>query len=295
MGCCLKFVSTLLVAGLCPLGATTWCVTIAGLGGEPDYEQRFTAQAGEAEKLLKAAGPDVQVTTLSGAGATKAALQSALRDIGSKAKPADELVLMLIGHGTFDGTDYKFNLPGPDISGTEIAAMLDRIPASKQLVVNGTSASGASVHALQKPNRTIITATKSGTEKNATVFPRYWIEALRDPAADTDKNEIVSALEAFKYAEAKTKDFYERNKRLATEHPMLDGTEPQRFALLRIGTVQKASQDPAKRALLDKREELEVSIDALKLQKAAMPTDEYRKQLQALLLQLAKTQAELDQ
>ena len=65
------------------------------------------------------------------------------------------------------------------------------------------------VHALQKPNRTIITATKSGTEKNATVFPRYWIEALRDPAADTDKNEVVSALEAFKYAEAKTKEFYE--------------------------------------------------------------------------------------
>ena len=130
MGCGLKFVSTLLLAGLCPVGATTWCVTIAGLGGEPDYEQRFTAQAGEAQKILKAAGPDVEVTTLFGEGATKTALQSTLRDVASKAKPADEFVLMLIGHGTFDGTDYKFNLPGPDISGTEIAAMLDRIPAS---------------------------------------------------------------------------------------------------------------------------------------------------------------------
>jgi len=288
-------VAALLVASLSSAGATTWCVTIAGLGGEPDYEQRFTSQAGEAQKLLKAAGSDVQVTTLSGSGATKSALQSALQGIAGKAKPNDELVVFLIGHGTFDGTDYKFNLPGPDISGTELAALLDRVPATRQLVVNGTSASGASVHALQKPTRTIIAATKSGTEKNATVFPRYWLEALRDPAADTDKNEVVSALEAFKYAEAKTKDFYERNKRLATEHPMLDGTEAQRFALLRIGSVQKASQDPAKRAILEKREELEVAIDQLKLQKAAMPTEDYRRQLQALLLQLAKTQAELDQ
>ena len=49
----------------------------------------------------------------------------------------------------------------------------------------------------------VITATKTGTEKNATVFARYWVEALRDPAADTDKNETISALEAFRYAERK--------------------------------------------------------------------------------------------
>ena len=139
--------------------------------------------------------------------------------------------------------------------------MLDRVPAGRQLVVNATSASGASVHALQKPNRTVITATKSGTEKNATVFARYWIEALRDAAADTDKNEVITALEAFKYAELKTKQFYETNKRLATEHPMLDGGDQQgpinagRFALLRVGSAQIAAKDPAKRALLDKREQ----------------------------------------
>src|SRR3954452_3983262 len=114
MGCCLKFVSTLLVAALCPLGATTWCVTIAGLGGEPDYEQRFTAQALEMEKILKAAGPDVQVQTLSGAGATKTAMRSALESISHQAKAQDAVLVTLIGHGTFDGTDYKFNLPGPD-------------------------------------------------------------------------------------------------------------------------------------------------------------------------------------
>jgi hypothetical protein len=293
--------AALLLGGAASAAATTWCLTVAGLGGEQEYEQRFTSQAGEVQKILRGVGPEVDVTTLSGAGATKAAVKSAIEGIAAKAKKDDSFVLFLIGHGTFDGTEYKFNIPGPDLSGTEIASLLDRVPATRQLVVNGSSASGASVHALQKPTRTVITATKSGTEKNATAFPRYWIEALRDPAADTDKNEVVSALEAFHFAQTKTKEFYEKNKRLATEHPQLDGGDAAgavnagRFALLRLGSIQKAAQDPAKRALLQKREELELAIDQLKLQKAALPTEDYKRQLQTLLVQLAKTQAELDQ
>jgi len=32
--------------------AATYCVTVAGLGGEPDYEQRFTAMANDLDKIL---------------------------------------------------------------------------------------------------------------------------------------------------------------------------------------------------------------------------------------------------
>ena len=280
--------------------AATYCLTVAGQGGEADYDQRFSNWAQDVDKTLKAAGSDSVAETLTGANATKANVRAALERYAKSVKPADNLVIILIGHGTFDGTEYKMNLIGPDLSAIDLATLLDRVPAGRQLVVNATSASGGSVHALQKDTRTVVTATKAGTEKNATVFARYWIEAMRDAAADTDKNEVVTALEAFKYAEAKTKQFYEVNKRLATEHPMLDGgaeTGPahaNRFALLRLGAMQKAANDPAKRALWQKREELEGQIDQLKFQKAAMPTDEYKKQLSTLLLELARTQAELD-
>ncbi|HEV2688907.1 MAG TPA: hypothetical protein VGV35_10140, partial [Bryobacteraceae bacterium] len=124
------------------LPASNFYVTIAGLGGEPEYEQRFKAQADEIEKLLRAGGPDVNIRTLSGKDATKAQVQSALGQIAKDAKPADVLVVMLIGHGSFDGIDYKINLPGPDLSAVELAALLDRVPAGRQLVVNMTSASG---------------------------------------------------------------------------------------------------------------------------------------------------------
>ena len=298
----------LILAGALALPAATYYVTIAGLGGEQEYEQRFQGWAKDIDKLLKASGPDAKVTTLSGAQATKAQFEGVLRQIGKEASKDDALVIMIIGHGSFDGTDYKVNLPGPDISAVELAAVLDRIPA-RQLVVNMTSASGACFASLQRENRAIITATKSGSEKNATLFARYWVEALRDPAADTDKNEVVSALEAFRYAEQKTAKFFESQNRLATEHAMLEDTgkgeptrnpSPQngegllasRFPLLRIGTAQAVvGKNPE---LVKKKQELEEQIDALKYQKAAIPVSEYRQKLTALLTELAKVQAELD-
>jgi len=148
-------------------------------------------------------------------------------------------VIMMIGHGTWDNTDYKFNLPGPDITATELGNLLDKIPAKHQLIVNMTSASGASLLSLERPGRVIITATKTGTEKNATYFARYWIEALRDPAADTDKNDAISALEAFKYAEQKTAKFFETNNRLATEHALIEDTGKEKG---RAGAIDRRSE-----------------------------------------------------
>jgi hypothetical protein len=294
-----------------PAQAASYYVTVAGLGGEADYEQRFTALAKDLDKLLKESGGDAHVYTLTGGDATKAHLTDTMNTIAHEAKADDTLIVTLIGHGSYDSFEYKFNLPGPDISGEELAALCDRVAAKRQLIVNTTSASGGSMGALEKPGRIVIAATKSGTEKNATVFARYWVEALRDPSADVDKNEAISALEAFQYADRKTASFYESQKRLATEHAMIEDTGKKEgvrapstengegllatnFVLLRLGAAQKAANDPAKRALLDKKEELERRIDALKYQKAAMSAEDYKTQLSSALVDLARVQQELE-
>ncbi len=300
-----------LVAAAAALRADTFYFTIAGLGGEPEYEQRFSGWAKDLDKLLHEVEPHAKIKTLYGAEATRANIEAYLREISKEAKPDDSVVLMLIGHGTSDEFDYKFNLPGPDLSASQLAALLDKLPAQHQLIVNMTSASGVSIMTLEKPMRVLITATKAGTEKNATVFPRYWIEGLRDPAADTDKNEIVTALEVFRYAEDKTEKFYETQKRLSTEHALIEdagkgegvklpsaengeGLTAGRFAVLHLGAAAAQSRDPAKLALLKKKEELEAAIDDLKYRKASMAAQEYRRQLQTFLLELAKTQEALD-
>jgi hypothetical protein len=285
----MKALLVLLAFALC-VRAESYVLVVAGLGGEPDYEQRFTA-------LAKDLGKETKAELLFGPAATREALRSALSQIAQKAGQQDDFTLVLIGHGTFDGVEYKFNLPGPDIGAVELAALLDRIKAGKQLVVNTTSASGASLEVLRRENRIVIAATRSGTERNATIFARYWVEALHDTVADADKNETISAREAFDYAQQKTKKFFETQKRLATEHAqLLDGAQALagHFVVARFGAAQAALRDPAKRALLATREDLEQKIDKLKFEKAAMPVDEYKKQLTALLLDLARTQAELD-
>ncbi len=297
MGCRLKYRLLALAAlAASPALGTTYILTVAGLGGEPDYEQRFAALATDTDKILRAGGgSDRVIETLKGPDATKAKFVASLNRIAGQAKPADVFMLMMIGHGTFDGAEYKFNLPGPDISGTELAGALNRIPASRQLIVDMTSASGGIVPALKKDGRTVITATKSGMEKNATVFARFWVEALQDPTADIDKNGSISALEAFQFAERKTKAFFSDQKRLATEHAQLeDQQRAAAFPLLRYGTAAAVVNDPAKRDLLGKKEEIENQIDALKYQKDLMAPDDYKRQISSLLLQLAKIQELID-
>jgi len=96
---------------------------------------------------------------------------------------------------------------------------------------------------------------------------------------------------------------------LATEPPVFEDTgknEPVRepsksegvllasFTVLRIGAAQKQANNPAKQALLAKKEDLEQKIDGLKYQKAAMDPADYKQQLTAALVALAQVQQELD-
>ncbi|HEX5412546.1 MAG TPA: hypothetical protein VFZ27_11910 [Terriglobia bacterium] len=291
--------------------ATVYYVTIAGLGGELQYEQQFTALAHDLDKTFRSSDPDARVYTLIANNATRANLRETLGAISHEAKPEDDFVLTFIGHGTFDGMEYKFNLVGPDISGEELGKLCDRIPAKRQLIVNTSNASGGSIGMFERPGRAVIAATKSGTEKNATVFARYWVEALHNPDADTDKDGSESALEAFQYAQRKTAEYYEAQKRLATEHAVFEDTgksEPVReasvntgeglllssFTIHRLGPAAKIANTPAKRALLAKKDELERRIDTLKYQKAAMSLEEYKQELTTTLVELARIQKELD-
>lgn len=299
----------LLAVAAVSVRADSYFLVVAGLGGEDQYDQRFTGWVSDLTKLLKAE-PGAKVDTLSGKDATKANIEAKLRALATQTKADDSFVLVLIGHGTYDDLDYKFNIPGPDISATELAGLLDKIPA-RQVVVNTTSASGGSLSVLQKPKRVVITATKTGTEKNATVFARFFIEALRDPATDTDKNQSISVLEAFRYAEEKTKKYFETQKRLATEHALIEdlgkgegvavpsaengeGLVAGRQVVLHLGSVASIVNDPEKQKLLKRKDELETQIDELKYRKAAVPQREYQQQMRQLLLDLATVQEGLD-
>jgi hypothetical protein len=295
-----------------PAHAASYYLTISGQGGLPEYDTLFAKYSKELDTALKTGGGDPHTEVLSGPKATRQEIETSFGRLAAQIHDGDFFALMLIGHGTFDGADYKFNIPGPDLSAAEIAKLMDRISTKQQAVVVMTSCSGGAIPVLTHKGRVVITATKSGTERNVVVFTRYWIDALQNPAADTDKSASLSLLEAFKYADRKTAEYYEAQKLLATEHALLvdngassgvrspgpangQGLLASVFPLLKAQGETARTVGPEKQKLVAKKEDLETQIDQLKYQKAAMDEADYKRQMSSLLLELAKTQAEIDQ
>ncbi len=284
-------VATALVPSAQP---ATHFLVIEGLGGTRDYAQAFREQVRKVlPALRRMAGGDALVRVVAGTQATSQRIEAEFGELAVAVAPGDSLAVFLVGHGSHDGSHYKFNIPGPDITDRQLKGWLDSVPAARQLVVSTTSSSGGALETLKGPRRIVITATKNGRERNATVFGRYWAEAFAAPDADTDKNESISALEAFRYAESKVKAHFEDAKRLATEHPQIQGERADGFLLARLGQAAALASDPSMRPLLLQREELERKIAELTARKDDMAEDEYLDVLQALLLELAELQERL--
>jgi hypothetical protein len=272
-------------------------VVVAGLGGEPQYESQFgEAARAVAQALGAVSGDPARVALLTGPEATAAALEARLRALRKSAAPGDALAVVLIGHGSYDGEQYKLNLPGPDVSAAALARWLDAVPAKQQLVVNTTSASGAALEALKRPGRWLISATRSGSERSATQFARYWAEALASASADLDKDGWISARESFEYTSRAVADHYTREVSLATEHPQLAGENdpPFRVGKLADARALDAGGDPELAALIARRDALERELAELRERKADAEPVAYLQQLEALLLELAQLEEQLE-
>lgn len=287
---------TLLFCCTATLSAELHTVILSGLGGEKDYTERFADETDQlAEAARASAGPESQVIALKGDASTQEAIVEEFVGLQEKAKEDDSVAVFLIGHGSWDNRHYKFNIPGPDLTAARLANLLDKLPAKRQLIVNMTSCSGAMLDELQTEGRIVITATKNGRERNATVFSRYWTAAFEDPEADLDKDETITAQEAYDYAAGKVETFYKSANRLATEHSRLEGDAAQAFLLARLGEQAELARDPELAPLFKKREDLRMKVDALKLNKDGMDEAAYFSQLQSLLVELAMVDAEIEE
>jgi hypothetical protein len=275
--------------------AATHVFIVAGLGGEPAYEKKFqeeaTAIAAAAEKLT---GDKARVKVLMGKDATRDNVRRDFRAFASATSPDDQAMVVLIGHGSFDGDDYRFNLPGPDLTGNELSQLFELISARDQLIVSATSASGAMADRWKRNRRVVVTATKSGGERTATRFGQYWVEALTSAEADVNKDQIVNANEAFQYASRKVADGFKSDVSLATEHSRLEGDTAARFTVARFGDAALYSNDPEVAKMLTERGTIERDLDAVKQKKATLVADQYYDQLEGVLVRLAMLQKKID-
>ncbi|MBI4455570.1 MAG: hypothetical protein HY644_06700 [Acidobacteria bacterium] len=279
--------------------AETHVLMIRGSGGEPAYDQLFSKWVSQLSEQLRpiadsivTLSPDLEIAS------TRESILAAFTKyeaLGGK----DIFFLLLIGHGSYDQSRYRFNIPGPDITAGELSAALAKIPA-QVVVVNGTSCSGASLPLLSGKNRVVITATRSGRESNPPRFLEFLIDGL-DGRADTDKNGSVSLLELFQHARRKTAQWYQSQNRLASEHALLDdtgigkgnedpapGSADGAFAASLIIVRSESHFATTSKELLERKQELEAAIEKLRFQKSTLGEDDYQRQLEALVLELAR-------
>src|SRR5260370_41303228 len=92
----MKTLALLLLSTL-SLPAATYYFTIAGLGGEPDYAQRFKMWADDIDCSPKQAGGDGTVTTMNAPPLEK--ISARFPDIAREARPAASLVVIMLGNG----------------------------------------------------------------------------------------------------------------------------------------------------------------------------------------------------
>jgi Peptidase C13 family len=308
----LMIASALLFGASPAMGQTTHLAVIVGLSGDPEHAelfQRWATTLVEAAGRLGVPGDRVMFLSESAGGkgvtgkSTKEEITKAFDALG-KAAEEDVVFVVLIGHGSFDGKVAKFNLPGPDMTPADFEPLLKRVRSKNIVFVDTSSASGPFVETLAAPGRTIITATRNGSERFATLFGGYFVDALAGTEADADKNRRVSVLEAFAYAKREVGLAYEHEGIMLTEHPILsdngeregtqtptaDGKQGRVAAIVSLGTAEAADalpSDPKLRALYVERREIERRIEALKLLKESMEPARYTSELEKLATELA--------
>jgi len=286
-----------------------FAVIVTGAGGEPAYAKQFEQWTTELRTALASHYNFGADHTKVLPRATAEDVKRMFAQLKSQLDPNNVLFVFLIGHGSFDGKESKFNLVGPDLSASDYNALLSALPTHRVVIFNMSSASGEFAKSLSAKGRIVITATKSGQEANATRFPGFFIAALNATDADTDQDGHVSVLEAFVYANRLTADFYARAGRLATEHALLedngDGVGHEkaeagegllaRATYLDSLSIDEAAANVATGKLLKERTRLEAEIEQLIARKQNLPEAEYEASLEKLFIELAKINRSIKQ
>jgi hypothetical protein len=294
-----------------PIDPNKFAVIINGAGGEPEYAKQFEQWSKELGLVLseRFGFDSKQIRVLTEKQATAEEVKRTFASLKTELDANNLLFVFLIGHGSFDGKESKFNLVGPDLAASEYNVLLSALPTRRIVVFNMASASGEFIKSLAAKGRIVVTATRNGQETNATRFTGFFIAALNASDGDTDQDGHTSVLEAFVYATRLTDDFYKRAGRLATEHAMLDdngdgvGHEKveagegllARATYLDSLSVDEAAASAATGRLLKERSRLEGEIEQLIARKQSMPEGEYEANLERLFIELAKVNRSIKQ
>ena len=288
---------------------------VCGSGGEVDYTAQFRAWGMRLRDALvdRLGHPAGRVTLLTESGedadgvSTLAEVRAAVHRLAGQVTARDDLFVYLIGHGTYRQQTAKLNLPGSDLSAGELDRLLKAVAARRLVVIQAAPASAAFVNVLSGPGRILCTSTRSADERNATRFMEYFVQALEDGSADTDRDERISVLEACRQASALTQAWYTGEGYVATEHALLDDNgDGLGTRLAEMDSVGADGKEAARCFVMDYRapagtppEQVDAyraamdEVQALIAQKAEMDSAAYFGELESRLVRAARLNREI--
>jgi hypothetical protein len=291
-----------------------WALIISGASGGEKYAEQMATWRND----LRAALVDryqfkpefvkvlVDEAATSGEKGSAENVRKLFAEIKKTTAKDDFVVIILLGHGTYDGTVAKFNLIGPDLTAKDWTDLVSGVQGRVTLV-NTTEASFPFLESLTSKGRVVITATDSAAQKYATVFPEYFVKAMKEASTDLDKNGRTSIYEVFAATSAAVKQHYEQRGQLTTERALLDdngdgkgreaATEGPDGGIARIAyldsEVVAESTNPELAGLIRRRRALEQQAEEHKQLKGVMPEAEWNAQFEKLMLELAQVSAEI--
>jgi hypothetical protein len=305
-----------------------YALLIAGLGGAPEYTQKYhdylyqTRKAFTevfdfpAENVIVLADSRTEQENFIDDISTAENIKTACSSLSNRVTPEDDVYIILFGHGSFDGKNSMLNIPQADLKDTDYANLVGSIHARRLIFINTASCSSPFVTHLSGPGRIVITATKSETERNETVFPQFLVEALKSNVSDRDKNGDLSVFEIFQYASERTASWFKEGNHLETEHPILEDTGDKRgfraeelddnkegalskttYLLEKtrqILATMETGKDSVLVRLLNEQETINQEITTLMADRAKYPEKEYLSRLEPLFIRLAAINDEID-
>jgi len=305
---CLGALVLLLTPAAAAAQTDRYALLVQGASGEDQYATVHRAWLDDLASLLRdELGFDpAKVLVLAetpGPGETRAtadAVAAAFDRLAAEVGQDDLLFVMLIGHGSGQGPDAKFNLIGRDLTVSEWSALVDRI-RGRIAFVDATSSSYPYLAGLSKPGRVVVTATRSATQRYHTQFGGAFVAALRGEAADADKNQRISLLEAFTHASRLVSLYYEEAGTMATENASFDdtgdgvgrtveeeGPDGDLAALTYLDVPElPTSSDPEVQALINRQAALTAEIDELRRNRAAMGEATFALEFERLIIELS--------
>ena len=269
-----------------------YALVVSGASGGEAYAKKYDDwRRTFAARLTSTLGyPADHVVTLAESSAVQ--VQQAIRNLQMRMTKDDQLCVVLIGHGTAGDGVAKFNLVGLDMSASDWATQLKAVPG-RLIFIDTTSASFPFLRQLAAPGRIVITATDSAAQEFETVFPDFFIRAFGDASADGDKDGRVSIFEAFLYASANVRIWFDQHNQLQTERALLDddgdGVGREAWNLDADGAVARATY---LQAGTGPQNELALAIAALKARRSSMAPADYDAELERLLTELATLAAQ---